>query len=180
MNLLLVVNLCVSWRNCELVELWLISPTPQVPLSCASSLHLIPASNREPNSTNRTGTKGGKRAELAILRTWLQQCWLGSIPSYTWLLARLNTLASVKSLSRVWLFVTLWTVARQGSQSMGFSRQEYWSGLPCPSQEDLPDPGIKPRSPALQADSLLFEPRGEQFLLKKQQQQQLLKFSLRQ
>ena len=43
---------------------------------------------------------------------------------------------------------------------MGFSKQEYWSGLPFPSPEDLPDPGIKLRSPALQADSLLFELQG--------------------
>ena len=49
------------------------------------------------------------------------------------------------------------TVARQAPPSMGFSRQEYWSGLPFPSPGDLPDPGIKPRSPALQADSLLTE-----------------------
>ena len=44
-----------------------------------------------------------------------------------------------------------------GSSTMGFSRQEYGSGLPCPSPRDLPDPGIKPRSPALQADSLPSE-----------------------
>ena len=50
------------------------------------------------------------------------------------------------------------SVARQASLSMGLSRQEYWSGLPCLSPEDLPDPGIKPRSPASQADSLLTEP----------------------
>jgi len=43
---------------------------------------------------------------------------------------------------------------------MGFSRQEYWSGLPCPLPGDLPNPGIKPRSPALQADSLLAEQQG--------------------
>ena len=48
--------------------------------------------------------------------------------------------------SRVQLFVTLWTVAHQASLSMGFSRQEYWSGLPCPSPGDLPDTGIKPTS----------------------------------
>ena len=58
----------------------------------------------------------------------------------------------VKSLSRVWLFVTPWTVAYQAPLSMGFSRQEYWSGLPFPSPGDLPNPGVKPRSPALQAD----------------------------
>ena len=45
--------------------------------------------------------------------------------------------------------------------SMGFSRQEHWSGLPCPSPGDLPDPGIKPRFPALQADSLLSELPGK-------------------
>ena len=64
----------------------------------------------------------------------------------------------VKSLSRVRLFATRWTVAHQASPSMGFSRQEYWSGLPFPSPGDLPDPGIKPRSPTLQADALTSEP----------------------
>ena len=55
------------------------------------------------------------------------------------------------------LFGILWTVARQALLSMGFSRQEYWRGLPCPSPGDLPNPGIEPASPvspALQADSL--------------------------
>ena len=52
------------------------------------------------------------------------------------------------------LFVALWTVAHQAPVSMGFSRQEYWSGLPCPPPGDLPDPGIIPASPALQADFL--------------------------
>ena len=50
----------------------------------------------------------------------------------------------VKSLSRVRLFATPWTVANQASPSMGFSRQEYWSGLPFPSPGDLPDPRIEP------------------------------------
>ena len=66
----------------------------------------------------------------------------------------------VKSLSRVQLFETLWTVARQAPPSMGFSRQEYWSGLRFPSPGDLPNPQIKPRSPTLQADSLPSEPSG--------------------
>ena len=57
----------------------------------------------------------------------------------------------MKSLSRVQLFVIPWTVAYKVPPSMGFSRQEYWSGLPFPSP-DLPDPGIEPGSPALQAD----------------------------
>ena len=64
----------------------------------------------------------------------------------------------VQLLSRVWLFVTPWTVAHQAPLFMGFSRQEYWRGLPCPPLRDLPNPGMKPRSPALQADSLLSEP----------------------
>ena len=53
--------------------------------------------------------------------------------------------------SRFRLFVTPWTVARQAPLSMGFSRQEYWSGLPCPPPGDLPDPGIEPVSPAYPA-----------------------------
>jgi len=56
--------------------------------------------------------------------------------------------------------VTPWTVACQAPLSMGFSRQEYWSGLPFPSPGDLPAPGIRPGSPALQADSLLTELEG--------------------
>ena len=67
----------------------------------------------------------------------------------------------VKSLSRVRLFVTPWTVAYQAPPSMGFSRQEYWSGLPFPSPGDLPNPGIKPGSPALGADALTSEPPGK-------------------
>ena len=72
------------------------------------------------------------------------------------------TLTSVsvhaKSLSRVQLFETLWTVAHWAPLFMGFSRQECWSGLPCPPPGDLPDPGINPKSPASQAVSLPFEP----------------------
>ena len=67
----------------------------------------------------------------------------------------------VKSLSRVRLFATPWTVAYQAPLSMRFSRQEYWSVLPFPSPGDLPDPGIKPRSPALEADALTSVKRRE-------------------
>ena len=67
----------------------------------------------------------------------------------------------VQSLSHVQLFATQWTVAYQASPSMGFSRQEYWSGLPFPSPGDLPDPGIEPRFPALEADALTSEPPGK-------------------
>ena len=55
----------------------------------------------------------------------------------------------------------LWTVAHQAPPSMGFSGQEHWSGLPFPSPGDLPNPGIEPRSPALQADALTSEPPGK-------------------
>ena len=61
-------------------------------------------------------------------------------------------------LSRVLLFATLRTVANQASLSVGFSRQEYWSGLPFPSPGDLLNPGVEPGSPALKADSLPSEP----------------------
>ena len=64
----------------------------------------------------------------------------------------------VKSLSRVQLFATPWTVAYQALPSMGFSRQEYWSGLPFPSPGDIPDPGIKSGSPTLRVDALTSEP----------------------
>ena len=66
----------------------------------------------------------------------------------------------VLSLSVVSNSASPWTVAHQAPLSMGFSRQEYWSGLPFPSPEDLPDPGIESRSPALQADSLSYELQG--------------------
>ena len=67
-------------------------------------------------------------------------------------------------LNRVWLFVTPWTVALQAPLSVEFSQQEYWSGLPFRSPGDLPDPGIEPRSPALQADSLPSESPGNPYM----------------
>ena len=66
----------------------------------------------------------------------------------------------VKSLSHVQLFETSWTVTCKSPPSMGFSRQDYWSGLPFPSPGDLPDPGIEPRPLRLQADSLPSELPG--------------------
>ena len=69
--------------------------------------------------------------------------------------------SEVKSLSHVRLFATPWTVAYQAPLSVGFSRQGCWSGLPFPSPGDLPDPGMEPGSPALQADVLPSEPPGK-------------------
>ena len=89
-----------------------------------------------------TKNKKGKCVELFILRK-----------------AFLHTFhQKVKSLSSVRLFVTPWTVAHQAPPSMEFSRKEYWSGLPFPSPGDVPNPGIEPRSPTLQADSVPPEP----------------------
>ena len=68
--------------------------------------------------------------------------------------------SEVKSLSHVRLFAIPWTVAHQAPPSMRFSRQENGSGLPFLSPRDLPDPGIEPRSPALQAEALTSEPPG--------------------
>ena len=65
------------------------------------------------------------------------------------------------SFSYVQLFATPWTAVYWAPLSMEFSRQEYWSGLPFPSPGDLPDPGIKPGSPALQADALPSKPQGK-------------------
>ena len=72
-----------------------------------------------------------------------------------------STISEAKPLSRVRLFVTLWTVAYQASLSMGFSRQGCWSGLPFLSSGDLPNPGIEPGSSTLQADALPSEPSGK-------------------
>ena len=81
----------------------------------------------------------------------------------TYLFFKMKVKVKVKSLSRVRLFATPWTVAYQAPLSKGFSRQGYWSGLPFPSPGDLPDPGIKPRSPTLQAEALPSEPPGKHF-----------------
>ena len=73
-----------------------------------------------------------------------------------------------QSLSCVQLFATPWTLAHQAPLTMGIllPRQEYWSGLPCPPPRDLPNPGIKPRSPALQVNSFLSEPHVRQITSK--------------
>ena len=70
-------------------------------------------------------------------------------------------ISEVELLSHVQLFVTPWTVAYPAPPSMEFSKQEYWSGLLFPPPGDLPNPGIEPGSPTLQADALLSEPPGK-------------------
>ena len=92
---------------------------------------------------------------------WLfrREKWRGSLWKQRWLFGKISE--EVKLLSHVQFFATPWTVAHQAPLSMGFSRQEYWSELPFPSLGDLPDPGMEPRSPALQASSLSSELPGK-------------------
>ena len=71
------------------------------------------------------------------------------------------SIAAVQSLSRFVLFLTPWTVACQAPLSMGFSWQEYWNGLPFPSPGHLPNPGIKPASPALAGRFFTTNPPGK-------------------
>ena len=86
------------------------------------------------------------------------------LPNRTSVLSKIQCARVLSHFSPVWFFMTLWTVAHQAPLSMGSSRQEYWSGLPCPYPRDLPDPGIKPASPeasVLQVDSLLLSHRED-------------------
>ena len=76
----------------------------------------------------------------------------------------IHTTCALSHFSRVQLFVTPWTVACRAPLSMGFSGQENWSGLPCPPPGDLPDPGIKPMSPALQVDFLPLSHQGNPYV----------------
>ena len=96
----------------------------------------------------------------------LTSCLINTMQSAFWktlvMASSTDTVAIVQSLSRVLLFVTPRTMACRAPLSMKFSRQEYWSGLPFPSPKALPDPKLKPVSPALQADSLSTEPPGKQ------------------
>ena len=98
----------------------------------------------------------GQMSNYTILHSY-QQC----VSDSDFLHPHQHQRSEVKFLSRVRLLATPQTIACYAPPSMGFSRQEYWSRLPFPSSEDLPDPGIKPRSPALQADALPSEPPGK-------------------
>ena len=105
-------------------------------------------SHRSPQPLPAAGT-----TTTRLFKIGLQDFTRRILQSPGWSLIRLflaiSAFVVVQSLSRVRLFVTPWTVARQAPLSMGLSWQEYWSGLPFPSPGDLPDPGIGPVSPAL-------------------------------
>ena len=112
---------------------------------------------------------------FSLFTNWFESQRLSPLPTLIWadplslLLHKARGLShwnpgTVSGSSCVQLFATPWTVAHQVPLFTGFSRQEYWSGLPLPSPGDLSDPGIKPKSlacPALQADSLPSEPPGK-------------------
>ena len=100
----------------------------------------------------QNGTKCLKKYNSQVVRVCVCVCVCVHMHTCTYLL------------SCVWLFATPWTVAHQAPPSMGFSRQEYWSGLPLPPPEDLPNPGIKPMSPvspALAGGFFTTEPPGK-------------------
>ena len=102
--------------------------------------------------------RGRKESDTTELFHFHFHCGLSQDVEYSPLCYMLLLLSCF---SHVQLFVTQWTVAHQAPMSMGFSRQEYWSGLPFPSPGDRPDPGIEPGSPILQADTSTSEPPGK-------------------
>ena len=106
----------------------------------------------------------------SLIRDWTHLQWKRRI-----LTTGLPSESEVKSLSRVWHFTTPWTVAYQAPLSMGFSGQEYWSGVPFPSPGRLPNTGTKPVSLALQVDSLLLSHQGSQYLKDAWEKQMLKK-----
>ena len=108
----------------------------QTTVSVSETCVWVKKQHLELDMVQQTGSKLGKEYVKAVY------CH----PAY---LTFTQSEKKVKSLSHVRLFATPWTVAYQAYQSMGFSRQEYWSGLPLPSPGVLPNPGIEPRSPSL-------------------------------
>ena len=140
------------WTPAILYSLLLseLSVSPESPTATHPSNHHL-----QPPAQS-VGGRGGKRSLAGKKELGFSESILLTIPHLFLILW-----CEVKSLSRVQLYVTPWTVAYQAPLSMGFSRQECWSGLPFPSPGDLPDPGIEPRSPTLQVDALPSEPPGK-------------------
>ena len=142
-----------------------------------SERHSVVSDSLRPDGLNSPWNSPGQNTEvgsLSLLRGILPtQGSNPGLPHSRRILYELNhkgttictVKVKVKSLSHVRLFVTPWTVTYQALRSTGFSRQEYWSGLPFPSPGDLPNPGIKPGSPVLQTDALPSEPLGKPLLL---------------
>ena len=107
-------------------------------------------------------TRGGAHTPaVSLLTVWCVWCLVAKSLHSHGCLAVSSHAVCAYLVSRVQFFATPGTVAFQAPLSMGFSRQGYWSGLPCPSPGDLPNPGIKPRSSALRVDSLPAELPGK-------------------
>ena len=105
-------------------------------------------------------------AVYGFAQSWTRLKWLSSSSSSSPQMNGFPTLRVLSCFNCVWLFETLWTITCQTLLSMGFSRQEYWNGLPWPPPGELPDLGIEPMSPVpppLQADSSTAEPSEQIF-----------------
>ena len=137
-----------------------VAPTHQGPFS-------IPAWC--PNTASRTNKEENTRALMTLITRKGQNppdCWSNWPLPGLWFQFKVvyETLESESESEVAQSCPTLcdsWTVAHEAPPTMGFSRQDYWSGLPFPSPGDLPDPGIRPRSPALKADTLTSAPPGK-------------------
>ena len=151
----IIVELGTDTQSQPLSSVWVRSNTPLHPPVLTTTYRLKPLSFvLVPNSN---------LLECHILLTSSKAKWTHNLPVNLFPYSRFHVVCA-QALSRVRLFVTPWTVARQAPLSMEFSQQEYWTGLPCLSPGDLPNLGIEPRSLALQADSLPSEPSGKLFL----------------
>ena len=104
----------------------------------------------------QTGTKLGKEFDKAVYCYLFYLTYMQGV--YVCVCMRMCVLSCF---SHVQLFATLWTIAHQTPLSMGFSKQEYWNGLPFPSPGDLPSPGIEPVSPEVVGRFLTTVPRGK-------------------
>ena len=89
-----------------------------------------------------------------VIRSPISLALRKSVFVFVFVFNKISIMCEISHFNHIQLFVTLWTIAHQAPLSMGFSRQEYLRGLPCSIPGDLPDPGIKPTSLALQMDSL--------------------------
>ena len=149
--LLLRVVIVIKWIN------WITGFVCDSPERHGATFLSLPA-------TAPSSDAGATVNDVLVTRPLMYRQWEGKRGEMNWGIGihthTLLIIVVVQFLSCVWIFATPWTVAHQAPLSMGFSRQESWSGLPFPTPGDHPNPEIKPRSPSLQADSLPFEPSG--------------------
>ena len=142
-----------------------LSPRVREPMVCPKRRHRneepeLHNSRVTPPATTRASLCSSKDPAQPKINTFFKEGNKLLMQQFGWVSMALCC-CCCQLLSHIRLFATPWTAARQAPLSTGFSRQEYWSGQPLPSPGDLPDPGIKPGSPELQADSLLSEPPGK-------------------